>query len=145
MLAICSTISPPKRIRFIFLLKVSFFRKKKVILNALHSLILLDPPKIQPNFNESIRLKRGESISIACFASGSSNLQVYWTADDSVIAINELRIETANEPFKKKNFTCVAENPFGKDFRSVFIQILGENFRFNLCGKLNFFIMKSHI
>lgn len=89
-------------------------------------MIFLDPPKIQPNFNESITLKRGESISVACFAVGSPNLQVFWTEDESVIAINELRIESANEEFKEKNFTCVAENRFGIDYRSVLIKILGE-------------------
>lgn len=89
-------------------------------------MISLDPPKIQPNFANSIRLKRGESISIACYAVGSPNVQVYWTADESMVAINELRIESANEKFKVKNFTCVAENPFGNDYRSIFVTILGE-------------------
>lgn len=91
--------------------------------------VLLDPPKILSNFDESIRLVRGERSSIACTASGSPDgFHLYWTDDQHSIISNDsvLNVDTKNAQFKEKNFTCVSENAFGKDESIVVVEIIGE-------------------
>lgn len=71
---------------------------------------------------------RGEHSSITCPVTGSlDGLQIYWMDDQSIISNNSvLNIDTENEQFKEKNFTCVSENAFGKDSQLIVAQIIGE-------------------
>lgn len=92
------------------------------------SISIVDPPKILPDFNEKIRLIRGENTSITCTVIGSPDrLQLYWMDDQSIISnISKLHLDTGKAQFNEMNFTCVSKNPFGRDSRSIFVQIIGE-------------------
>lgn len=70
-------------------------------------------------------MPRGEHTSIVCSASGS-NVEIYWMSDQSIIPSNLLNLDTKTQKFHEKNYTCVAENAFGKDSRSVYVRIIGE-------------------
>lgn len=99
-------------------------------LHAICSISFSDPPKIVTKFDGNLFLAEGLEKAISCSAVGSPLITVSWNDSGIVIPGNELRYNSElhhDKHFTEMEFTCVAENEFGSDFRTIPIKIIGEN------------------
>lgn len=90
----------------------------------------LDPPKIISAFDSELNLLEGSDESIVCQVMGTPNLRVYWKIDEAIIQSDVLEYNSIMRIGKaftgKANFTCIVENRFGRDARTVSVKIVGK-------------------
>lgn len=90
----------------------------------------LDPPKIMTAFDSNLSLIEESNESIVCHAFGTPYLSIYWKMGETIFPSNKLQYDSVkrvhNEVDDQLNFTCVAENQFGNDFRTVSFKLIGK-------------------
>ena len=85
-------------------------------------------PKITP-FEFPVQTKSGDRISVSCVASGSPPATIKWFKDGTPLAQNDVKVVFEEgmaamfipntTPKQAGNYTCTAENPFGRDMFSA--------------------------
>lgn len=95
-------------------------------------ILYLEPPKIVIAIDSNRNLIESSNDSIVCHAIGSPNLRIYWKMDDVLFPSDKLdynlmkRMNKVFDDQLKLNVTCVAENQFGADFRTISIKLIGK-------------------
>lgn len=91
-------------------------------------ILYLEPPKIAIDSNR--KLIENSNDTIVCHAIGSPNLGIYWKLDDISFPSDKLDYNSIKRMNKvvddQLNVTCVAENQFGADFRTISIDLIGK-------------------
>lgn len=105
-----------------------YSKQKKDFSMSFPPILYLDPPKIAIDSNR--RLIENSNDTIVCHVIGSPNLRIYWKLDDVLFPSDKLdynSIERMNKVVDDQlNVTCVAENQFGADFRTISIDLIGK-------------------
>lgn len=94
---------------------------------SLFSKYASDPPMVSVRSPEYIKVIRGDNITIYCSVIGNPKPELYWLdGNEKITTTNRFHLNTENVTFHTKNVTCVGENVFGSDIRTVSIQVISK-------------------